>query len=1106
MLTILTGRNAAANRAEISGLLLKAAENGGNAVLLVPAQESFIRDRELLLTLGEAARSRFQVTGFSHFARDLLEANDVPVKPEADSAAATVLMSLALKNCAEQLTVFGRHYRRPKTVRALIDAYEAVRQAGGSAEDLQRLSAVTAGTLRRKTRELAVVFAAYETLMLPRFSSDADNVRRASTLLQSRRLFAGTEFFLDDFSSFTAVQMQLLEALLRQTDVTVSLPGPFSDKGKARFEFMEALKNRLQLAAQRAGVRTYCRHVEDPDAGGAFRRLREGLFADGGAALQGAAPEITLTRAANRYAECERIAVQIKELLETGACRARDIAVFIRDPLYMPALTSALKNCGLPVFEDKRRELYRYPPARLLLHAAAVAAKGFSTEELLSLLKTGITNVPEEEEFRLESYVTRWGIDGAAWLSPFKGNPGGFGAESDEASAAALEALNAARETLVAPLKRLRDVFSAGDARENCRALYFYLKEIKADERYRDYARCLAEDARSAEALSCGRAWEACMAALDALAEAAGGGRVDPVYFYELLTLMLADSTLGEIPTGVDEILIGTVERSRVLSPAAVFVAGMNEGFFPAAAPDGGVFTAEEARTLADLDLPVAELPEERYEKEQLYAYAAFTSPSNRLYLSYAAADTAGQTLTPSPFIADVKAALGELNETDAARLDPILRVGSAETAFALYAARYRQNDVITASLRGALSACPGYAGRLQALDRAAAGVGAVIEDRADAVALFGRDLFVSASRAEAYAKCPFAYFCRYGMGVERDAPVSLDVRINGLLVHFALEKLLGSHKGDGLWTVPEETLFSEISAAVSEWVAAYMGGGELLTPAIRRSLVKTERTIREILLRIRSELKDSDFRPADMELAIGGKNADIPAYTLTLPDGGRLSLSGSVDRVDLWDGPDGRYVRVIDYKTGGKEFKLSDVFEGLNMQMLLYLFAVCENGGERYGETKPAGVLYVPAKTGGKNLGRGSSETEVLRQKLENGRMNGVVLEDERVLCAMEHDAKGVYLNAQIRPDGSMKGEFLSPNEFRLLHETTDRILRRFGMDLHGGRVPALPIEEGGKTPCEYCDYAAVCGKEADCEKRTVAALKHEQARQALAEENSQK
>ena len=53
------------------------------------------------------------------------------------------------------------------------------------------------------------------------------------------------------------------------------------------------------------------------------------------------------------------------------------------------------------------------------------------------------------------------------------------------------------------------------------------------------------------------------------------------------------------------------------------------------------------------------------------------------------------------------------------------------------------------------------------------------------------------------------------------------------------------------------------------------------------------------------------------------------------------------MDRVDGWEKDDKLYLRVVDYKSGKKKFDLANVKMGLDIQMLLYLFALEKEGKE---------------------------------------------------------------------------------------------------------------------------------------------------------------
>lgn len=1101
MLTFLTGCDAGAKRDHILRALESAAQAEREAWLLVPDQEAFERERELLLRCGAQTANRIRVTGFLHFSVRVLENAGLPVRPAADEAACAVFMSLALQEVADGLEIYAGHYRRPGNVQSLLSAYDSLRQAGEDPAGLEALCPRLHGRLRQKTQELSRIFAAYDALLTPRFSTANDNLARAVKAVTAEGAFAeNAVFFFDDFRGFTGLQQRFIAALCSRYDVCVSLTGaaPSGPEGPA---FAHAEKNRRQLtrAAIAAGARVFSKDV--PARETPLAPLRRRLFALSG----GDAPApgtVTVIRAQNRYDECAWVAQKAQELLASGFCRAGEIAVLIRDDAYRAALSSALRKAGVPVFEDRRQPLAASPLARLLSSAVRLAAEGFDTGEVLAWLKTDLTGVEEEDRAELENYVFRWQIDGKRWEAPFTGHPDGFGAEETSASAEALARINGIRERVTAPILKLRRILRGGDAVEGCRALYTMLRELEADRHYLAYAEYLYEHGDEPGALDCGRVWDLCMQALDALAAAAGGRQVRPSYFYELLTLVLSGTGLGEIPPGTDQVRIGTADRTRFLSPRAVFAVGFCDGVYPAPGGGGPVFTGRDLRQLYANGVDLEGLPEDVYEEERLLVYGILTGAEERVYVSRPAFTTGGDRLEPSPFLEDLRKAAPSLLLRDTAAIPAAERVCSEDSALEAYADALGRDPKAAASLRSALLR-RGLDGRLQALDRAVAGVDERFRDPAVALRLFGSALYLSASKVETYAKCPFLYFCRYGMGLEKPMPSRIDARIHGLLVHKVLEDMLRLHPGRELAELPDARLREEIRASVDDYAAASLGGREQLPPALGRTLRRIEDDIREILLRLRSELQNGSFLPVKTELQIGGKDCDVPAYELPLPDGGKILLTGSIDRVDMMETEDRKYVRVVDYKTGGKKFRLADVFDGLNMQMLLYLFALCRNGTDRYGRLTPAGILYVPANNAGEKLGRHSDEEAVLRQKLKNGRMNGLLLEDPAVIRGMETAAEGKYINAWIGEDGALHGDLLSGAEFRRLHDKTDGILRELGLRLHGGDVPALPIEpDGARDVCQYCDFAAVCQKERDCERRSRSGLTDEAARNALAGE----
>ena len=1103
MLTLLTGVDGRQKKEVINEKLLSLIDGGERVYLIVPEQASFDRDREFLFRYGERKSNRLKVTSFTHLCEDILEAEGLRVKPQADEAARNVLMSLAVEDVSDSLEVYARHAGRAALIAELLAEYAEIRQAGLGAEDLHRVSAVLPeGSLRRKTDELSRIFSAYEARVSGRFSEQEDNIRVVTEFLKTRPLFDGATLFFDDFRGFTRVQLLLMEQIFSQakeTFVSVTAPSLTAGEEEPAFAHARRTARSLRLAAGRQSVRCREENTDGEAPEGPLRALRESLFSYDAPPWPEPTDRVTVASAADKYEECELAALEIRRLIEEEGYRCREIAVYQRGGDYAAAMTSALQKYNIPVFTDRRVPLGDYPLVRAVLAAVKLAVYGFSSEDVFALLKTEIVGVSPADRAALENYVYLWRKDGADWTRDFTDHPGGYGEKLSEEDRQTLAAVNAAREAVIAPLLRLRRRLSEADGTASCQAVWYYLKEVEAAEHFCEYAAYLNDHGGEADAVRCAAVWEQVMQSLDALNGAVGGRTLPPRRFYELLKIILSFGDVGRIPAGTDEIVIGTAGRTRFTGPRAVFVLGANEGVFPAPAESPGLFSARERRELCDNDFVLENLPENIFEEERCIAYHTLTCASERVWVSWAGSSLSGAVMQPSELVGEMEKLFPGCRTLRAEDVSPEERAASPAAAFEEYARRYGGGDALTASFQRYLEGLPEEAGRLASLRRAAEKAPAFFNDPALAEKLFGRHMQMSASKAEAYHKCPFMYFCRYGMGVQKRRPAGLDARINGLLVHHVLEMILAEYKNNELVEKTPAELREMIDRQTEDYIEEYMGGRTSMSRSLNRSLDRVKDDIFEILNRLVMEFGTSSFETRDVELSIGA-DGQIAPYRIAVPDGGSITIGGFVDRVDVMDSEGKAYLRVIDYKTGGKDFHLSDVFDGLNMQMLIYLMCLWDNGGERYGDVVPAGVLYVPAKTGGERLGRNATPEDVLRTKLKNGRMNGLLLESESVLRGMESAAEGRYLVPCIDKNGKLKGTFLSLTEFARLHKKIDQVLADTALRLHRGEIAAEPILDGGyKTTCEYCDYNDVCLREAEDPCRTLLGLSHEDARERL-------
>lgn len=1101
MLKFLTGTYFPAKKLYINEKIRSLAENGERVYLIVPEQSSFDRDRDFLFTYGEKLSNRLTVTSFTHLSRDVLEDNGFIVKPEADEAAKNVFMSIAVEECADELDIYRKYGAKTALVKKLLSEYSQIKGAGLPIDDLFKVSMLLPeGILKQKVTETAKIFSVYEASLTERFSETSDNIFVMTEFLGNNNIFSDAVVFFDDFRGFTGAQIKLATEIIsqaRESYISVFAPdsvNPFDSEA-----FLHAVNNcrKIRAGLSSRGVSCSEEKIFASHPVGALDALRTSLFCTEKDVYSEKTEDVTVISATDKYSECDMAAIEIKKLLEQGI-RCRDISVIERSGTYTKALTAALKKYGIPVFEDKRIPLCEYPLVKMLLSAVGIAAYGFSTEEVFSYAKSGIAGISDSECAELENYVFVWQTDKGGWLQEFSENPDGFGAKETEKTKQKLAEINAVREKIVTPISKLKRKLEKKDAEISARAVFEFLSDINAAENFLEYAKALYAEGNEASAIECSRVWDKVTESLDALHAGLSGRSVSPARFYELFKIIISSGDVGRIPAGIDEIVIGTAGHTRHIEPKAVFVLGCNEGHFPASPTNGGIFTSAERRILSSNSFVLENIPENIYAEERMIAYSVLTNATERLFVSFSREDTSGAALEKSEIIKEIEKIVPFAHKINDSLLTVLDKIGSEETAFEQCAALFGENSVLSESLKKYLEETS-FSSRISVLEAAANKTPARIFDEKTAESLFGKDMYISPSRADVFYTCAFKYFCQYGMRIKKLRVADLDARINGLLMHHIFEQILTLKTNKELVMISEDELKKLISDITEEYISEYMGGREGKSVLLNRSFDRTKDEAFAILSRMILEFSESRFETVDVELNIGS-DGDIEPYVINLSDGGSITVGGKVDRVDVMSDNGKAYVRIVDYKTGGKDFKLSDVFDGLNMQMLIYLMCIWVNANERYGDIVPAGILYIPANNSGDKLSRRADESAVAAQKLKNGRMNGMILEDLTVLQGMEKNCEGRFINAYVDKNGVMKGTFLSLNGFMQLHKKIDSMLHDMGIKLHTGEISALPlVESEDKSPCIYCDYKDICRRTESDEKRKPLGISHAAAAELL-------
>lgn len=1098
MLHFIFGRASSGKTTAITEELCRQVDEGKEGIiLLVPEQYSFENERMLLRRLAGSSSDKVEVLSFTRLYDRVGRELGGIAGNRIDDGGRMIVMGQALKAVAGELSLYRGQAGSTEFAAAMLSAVAEFKQCAVTPEMLLRAAGqLPEGSLREKSRDIALVISAYDALLSQNYVDPLDDLTRLYRQLSDYAFFAERTVFIDSFKGFTAQQFLLLDRIVAQAEeVYLTLCTDrmeAEDDGLGLFSNIKKTARSIAWLAQKHGVAlaepvylTNC-HIQEP----ALRALERGLFDLAAAPFPEDTEAVTVCAAGTAYEESAFIARTIRSLVRQRNYRYRDFAVIARDvSLYDGIIDTALAKHGIPCFIDSRKPADSLP-LMVFASAALKSAVTFKTDTLLCYLKTLLTPLSGPEIALLENYVYLWNIDRREWLSEWSRSPDGFRdrtgldkAEREEEKAR-LEEINRLRRLAIGPVARLA-ACPDGTAESLASAFFRLLTDCGAADRLRAYADFLDSRGEAEYADLQRQSWDFLMNLLDQLVLSLKEERISLARFGELFEQVLAVSTLGSIPQKLDEVQVGSADRMRPGHPKVTFLLGANQGVFPGQTGNGGLFNPTERARLIELGLSVADNWLGDAVEENFLLYTSVCSPSERLYVTYCCADRKGKKQEPSSLIGRIyRAVPGCRRVTESASDPPVLeKIEAPVPALEQTAAAWRTGGEVVEALKSYFEGNALYRDRLHAIRAAAESAGFIL-DKTAAGRLYGETIRLSATRLDVFHRCKFSYFCRFGLQAKQLRPADLDVLQRGTIVHFVLEKII-SRYGKEL----ADTTASQRNQAVREYMDAYvaqfMDGAELKEPRFLYLFRRISLLLEELVSHIAAEFSQSEFSPVACELPVdyGGQ---VKPLEIPLQSGGKVAVCGTIDRVDLWSDRGKNYVRIVDYKTGSRSFNLPDVLYGLNLQMLIYLYTLKENGaGVLGGEATPTGILYMPSK---RPMGQGPEPDELsVRQSLQ---MNGLLLDNIDVLQAMEKGTDSVYIPVKYGKKDRLPAKnenLIGEADFETIGIYIKHLLAQMGESLRAGEIEADPLDGRDSSACQYCDFHSVCGREPSSLNRKV-------------------
>ena len=1093
MLKLILGRAGFGKTHEMNSIITGLAKAGRkDIIILVPEQHSATVERNIIRSFGFAAAESIEVTSFTRLGDRVYKECGGIAAGRLDQCGRYLMLRRAIAACRQELKRYSKSADNAGFAEDILQLITEFKQNLTTPADLSAAAdRLPAGVLQLKIKDLCLIYSAYDGLLQSAGvgSDPTDDNALLADKLRECRFFEGKTVFVDSFKGFTAGQMKILEHIIGDSvECTLAFT---MDSKRELFANVRSTVNSVKRIAERHGVEVEETWANEQNrrAGGDMLRVLEQGFGGSAAPHDITDGSVNLICAADPAEEGDIIASSIRRLIIDGRCRYRDIAVIARTADYFgEGLLSSLKKYDIPFHMDQRKSAACRPLIRLCRALCEAAASG-SAENMLALVKSGLLPYPAQDLAAVEMYCYVWRVRGEDWLKNFDKNPAGFAETDDPGVPEQLERINTVRRGLIAALNKLKYANQTG--RGLAEGLFSAVGSLHGGKNLERLCTELTAMERFEEAQIESESYGLLLSILDRFASLCGDMAMTAREFSELFAGVCGLCDLGSVPGRLDEISLGSADHIRVSAPKVAFLAGANEGIFPAVPNSGGLLNFFDRDKLKETGLDLKNDIFEDTCEEDFLCYISLCAPLDKLYVSYARQSAGHEELFPSGMALNIMALFPALESGPfpaGHEENELPLITGLLPAAELYMRQCRDGLPLRSTLKALLAETE--TGRdIIERQRAAADIRENLS--ADMAARIShKTLHTSASRLESYAGCAYKYFCNYMIGLRKKRPARIDSLQQGLIVHYCLERFLREYSVDQR---SDSELNNIVSSLVSDYAAEFLGGTDDKAPRFTAELERIGKMALYDISCLLREFENSDFRPADVELGIGGEDSDIPAETIE--DGHvRVEITGKVDRLDTFQNDDGSYFRIVDYKTGHKSFTLTDILYSLNMQMLVYLFAVKNGGAQRYGAPLlPAGILYKPSK---REIAGYSADTDTNDANMKSLRSNGLLLDDPGVLGAMEHGLFGRFIPMGA---GTRNSSAVPADAFPRIERILRRNILQIARDIGDGKINPDPID--CSTPaCKYCDYFDICRHGG--EPRSIPALSREQTLAAAGEE----
>jgi len=1057
-----------------------------NILIITPEQFSFTAEKKLMEAIDTEAVLNAEVVTLSRMAYRVINEIGGETETNLSKCGKAMLVYSILNNNKKDLRFLGKTDENIDMAETAITEFKkhgiSVEQLKQEADNQQDIY------LKNKLQDLCMIYENFEEQLSGKYIDETDLLTILAENVDNTTLFCDSTVYIDEFAGFTSQEYEVIKKLIKiskQVTITIctdelhDIKNPDTDI----FYSNQITVNKLLEVAKETQTK-----VEEIQLENTYRYktselkyLEQNLYENRYHKYEKQPENLSLFLAKNQYSEIEEVAKNILKLVRDKGYRYRDISIITKNISTYSSLAKAVfDKYDIPIFIDENRDLNQNIVVQYVLAILEIFTRNWSYESVFNYVKIGFSDIDVDDIFKLEKYCLKWGIKQNKWKKQFT-----YG-EYDEKQKADIERLEQIRKDLVNPLMNLKKQIDENKTAYGIsKAIYQFLVEEKIAENVSQKISELEGIGQIDLANEYKNSLQTIINILDEIVLVFKDDQITIDKYAQILKVGFKNSSLTKIPGTQDQVILGDVERSRSHKVKAIFIIGLNDGQFPSVHKDEGFLNDTDRETLKENGIELAKGTIDKLYEDNFNIYKAFTTAEEKLYLLYSSSDMQGKALRPSMLINKIKKMYPKLEEQSDVverkseitnkkttyeelinNISKLKEENAIENIWYYIYDYYKKDNEWKEKLQQDLKGLS-YTNIPEKIE----------QENIDK--LYGNTLTTSISKLERYRSCPFSYYLQYGLKIRPQEELKIQTLNTGTFIHEVIDEFFENTKDTGIKL--EEISEEQLSDIINKIVDAKLNQNKnyifTSTAKYRALVVRLKKIIKKALKYIIETIVKSRFEVFGTELEFGEKGKYKP-IRLTLENGKKVEIIGKIDRIDTAQNEDGKYLRIIDYKSSIKNIDLNEVYAGLQIQLLTYLDAACKEE-----DLMPAGILYFSMLEQMIKADKRMEQEEIEEKIRANFKMKGLILADVKVIKL--HDktlekGSSTLVPAYIDKEGNLsnkKTSGVTAEQFADLQKYMYTIIKQISKEILGGNIDLKPYYKDKKTPCKYCDYKSICG-----------------------------